>query len=144
MVNGYTIRSVFLKFISKLTVCDIAGPMFDFRKALTDYRRAAKNVQCIFTSRDKGSRHTTACHQNWKMGNSVNLVEVNRTIVELFSCNSSRKLRMVSSGSPGSTNGVSWTVSLLLPKRIYKRLSSRKEAQRVWFEENGQSLAARF
>lgn len=43
--------------------------MFDFRKAFVDHRRAAKNVQCIFTSRDKGSRHTTACHQNWKMGN---------------------------------------------------------------------------
>lgn len=52
-----------------ILVCDVAGPLFDFRKALVDHRRAAKNVQCIFTSRDKGSRHTTACHQNWKMGN---------------------------------------------------------------------------
>lgn len=43
--------------------------MFDFRKAFVDHRKSAKNVQCIFTSRDKGSRHTTSCHQNWKMGN---------------------------------------------------------------------------
>lgn len=57
------------KRLGQIDICDIAGPMFDFRKAFVDHRRAAQNVQCIYTSRDKGSRHTTACSQNWKMGN---------------------------------------------------------------------------
>lgn len=45
----------------------MAGPGFD-GKPITDHRLAAENVQCIHTSRDKGTRYSL-CHQNWKMGN---------------------------------------------------------------------------
>lgn len=47
--------------------CDMAGPGFDFRQQ-PDHKMAAKNVQCVHTSRDKGTRHMH-CHQNWRMGN---------------------------------------------------------------------------
>lgn len=45
----------------------MAGPGFDSKKT-TDHRLAAQNVQCVHTSRDKGTRYSL-CHQNWKMGN---------------------------------------------------------------------------
>lgn len=45
----------------------MAGPGFD-NKPTSDHRLAAQNVQCIHTSRDKGTRFSI-CHQNWKMGN---------------------------------------------------------------------------
>lgn len=45
----------------------MAGPGFD-NKPTTDHRLAAQNVQCIHTSRDKGTRFSL-CNQNWKMGN---------------------------------------------------------------------------
>lgn len=45
----------------------MAGPGFDYRPQ-PDHSSAAKNVQCIHTSSDKGTRHTL-CDQNWKMGN---------------------------------------------------------------------------
>lgn len=61
-------KRVGVRRLEAIDICDIAGPAFDFRRAHIDHRSAAKNVQCIHTSRDKGSRHTTTCHQNWKMG----------------------------------------------------------------------------
>lgn len=45
----------------------MAGPGFDYRPQ-ADHKLAAKNVQCIHTSRDKGTRHYN-CHQNWRIGN---------------------------------------------------------------------------
>lgn len=45
----------------------MAGPGFDFRLQ-TNHQTAAKNVQCIHTSRDKGTRHYN-CHQDWRLGN---------------------------------------------------------------------------
>ena len=47
----------------------MAGPGFDFRNSRSDYRDAAENVQCIHTSRDKGTRFYSNCHQNWRLGN---------------------------------------------------------------------------
>ncbi|XP_055692306.1 uncharacterized protein LOC129795246 [Lutzomyia longipalpis] len=61
-------KRVGVRRLEAIDICDIAGPAFDFRRAHIDHRNAARNVQCIHTSRDKGSRHTTTCHQNWKMG----------------------------------------------------------------------------
>lgn len=49
-------------------MCDIAGPGFDYRPQQPEHALAAKNVQCIHTSFDKGTRHSS-CDQNWKMGN---------------------------------------------------------------------------
>jgi len=48
--------------------CDMAGPGFDFRPQ-PDHKLAAQNVQCIHTSANKGTRHTSNCNQDWKMGN---------------------------------------------------------------------------
>lgn len=48
----------------------MAGPGFD-NKPTSDHRLAAQNVQCIHTSRDKGTRYSL-CNQNWKMGNCGN------------------------------------------------------------------------
>lgn len=45
----------------------MAGPGFD-NKPTTDHRLAAQNVQCIHTSRDKGTKYSL-CNQDWKMGN---------------------------------------------------------------------------
>lgn len=50
-------------------ICDMAGPGFDNRlRNKCDYRASAENVQCIYTSRNRGTRCTTGCHQNWLMG----------------------------------------------------------------------------
>uniref|UniRef100_A0A336KTQ1 CSON015090 protein n=1 Tax=Culicoides sonorensis TaxID=179676 RepID=A0A336KTQ1_CULSO len=50
-------------------ICDMAGPGFDNRlRNKCDYRNAADNVQCIYTSNNRGTRCTTGCHQNWRMG----------------------------------------------------------------------------
>lgn len=50
-------------------MCDPARPGFDRRQtALIDPEMAAKNVQCIHTSRDKGTL-VRNCHQDWLMGN---------------------------------------------------------------------------
>lgn len=46
----------------------MAGPGFDYRVKQPDHKAAAKNIQCIHTSYDKGTRYSN-CHQNWKMGN---------------------------------------------------------------------------
>lgn len=45
----------------------MAGPGFDNRPQ-ADHRLAAQNVQCLHTSRDKGTRHYN-CHQDWRLGN---------------------------------------------------------------------------
>ena len=45
----------------------MAGPGFDFRPQ-ADHKLSAKNVQCIHTSRDKGT-HRYNCHQDWRLGN---------------------------------------------------------------------------
>ena len=51
------------KKIDRIYACDPAGPgFFYYRK---DPKRAAKFVQCINTSRDKGTA-TYNCHQNWR------------------------------------------------------------------------------
>ena len=56
--------------IDSIDTCDMAGPAFDGNRLYgrVDRRIAAKNVQCIHTSIDKGTRFTNTCHQNWKMG----------------------------------------------------------------------------
>lgn len=48
--------------------CDMAGPGFDHHTIQPDHRVAAQNVQCIHTSRDKGTRFYN-CHQDWRLGN---------------------------------------------------------------------------
>lgn len=48
--------------------CDMAGPGFDHRSNQPNHRDAAQNVQCIHTSRDKGTRFYN-CHQDWRLGN---------------------------------------------------------------------------
>lgn len=45
----------------------MAGPGFDSRTDLGDPKLAAKNVQCIHTSSDKGTNRRE-CHQNFMMG----------------------------------------------------------------------------
>ena len=45
----------------------MAGPGFDFFSS-TNSKEAARNVQCIHTSSDKGTK-SRDCHQNWNMGN---------------------------------------------------------------------------
>lgn len=47
----------------------MAGPGFDRRVEVVDYRNAAENVQCIHTSRSYGTHYSNGCHQDWKMGN---------------------------------------------------------------------------
>lgn len=50
-------------------ICDMAGPGFDNRiRNKCEHRAAAENVQCIYTSKNRGTRCTTGCHQNWLMG----------------------------------------------------------------------------
>lgn len=46
----------------------MAGPGFDHRSNQPNHREAAQNVQCIHTSRDKGTRYYN-CHQDWRLGN---------------------------------------------------------------------------
>ncbi|XP_055372653.1 uncharacterized protein LOC129606374 [Condylostylus longicornis] len=54
--------------IKSIDACDMAGPGFDMKFGSVDYKKSAENVQCIHTSRDKGTRHYTGCHQNWRIG----------------------------------------------------------------------------
>lgn len=55
-----------LLLINSRTVCDIAGPGFDY-VSVTDHRKSARNVQCYYSSLDKGS-HFYRCHQNIRLG----------------------------------------------------------------------------
>ncbi|XP_055856125.1 uncharacterized protein LOC129919295 [Episyrphus balteatus] len=52
--------------LGELDACDMAGPGFDWFDKF-DPTVAAKNVQCIHTSKDKGTLSRN-CHQNWNMG----------------------------------------------------------------------------
>ncbi|ETN65590.1 triacylglycerol lipase [Anopheles darlingi] len=56
--------------LEAIDTCDMAGPGFDSDRMFkqTDFRAAAKNVQCIHTSIDKGTKFPNKCHQNWRMG----------------------------------------------------------------------------
>lgn len=49
--------------IDRVYACDPAGPGFFYYKK--DSRRAANFVQCINTSKDKGTTNYN-CHQNWR------------------------------------------------------------------------------
>jgi pimeloyl-ACP methyl ester carboxylesterase len=51
-----------------IVACDPAGPGFDLIRATVDFKDAAQNVECIHTSINLGTVHTTLCHQNWRMG----------------------------------------------------------------------------
>lgn len=53
--------------IPEINLCDPAGPGFDLRPGRKDPKLSAKNVMCINTSTDKGTRFKD-CHQNWLMG----------------------------------------------------------------------------
>ncbi|XP_058834015.1 uncharacterized protein LOC131691527 [Topomyia yanbarensis] len=56
--------------IESIDTCDMAGVGFDqdrFFKGI-HFRNAAKNVQCIHTSTDKGTKLMDKCHQDWRMG----------------------------------------------------------------------------
>ncbi|XP_065086366.1 uncharacterized protein LOC135708296 [Ochlerotatus camptorhynchus] len=56
--------------IEAIDTCDMAGVGFDqdrFFKGI-HFRNAAKNVQCIHTSIDKGTKLMNKCHQDWRMG----------------------------------------------------------------------------
>lgn len=61
-----------LNFYS-IQVCDPARPGFDnnILYSRNSPRDSAKNVQCIHTSSNKGTRKRD-CHQNWNMGNCGN------------------------------------------------------------------------
>ncbi|XP_023293825.2 uncharacterized protein LOC111677030 [Lucilia cuprina] len=52
--------------IKKIDICDMAGPGFDFISYL-NHSEAAENIQCYYTSLDKGS-HFHSCHQNIRLG----------------------------------------------------------------------------
>ncbi|CRL02078.1 CLUMA_CG015386, isoform A [Clunio marinus] len=52
--------------IHQIDVCDMAGPGFDYIYR-RDPKEAAKNVQCIHTSDNAGTKIRN-CHQNWLMG----------------------------------------------------------------------------
>ncbi|XP_058125186.1 uncharacterized protein LOC131285462 [Anopheles ziemanni] len=55
--------------LKEIDVCDIVGTGFDTSDTnAPNHRTAAKNVQCIHTSRNYGTRHRTSCHQDWIMG----------------------------------------------------------------------------
>ncbi|XP_052873394.1 uncharacterized protein LOC128278704 [Anopheles cruzii] len=55
--------------LKQIDVCDIVGNGFDTSDTnAPNHRVAAKNVQCIHTSRNYGTRHRSSCHQDWIMG----------------------------------------------------------------------------
>jgi hypothetical protein len=53
--------------IDRIDACDPAGPGFDNLMSTANPQNAAKNVQCINTSIDKGTSIYN-CHQNFRMG----------------------------------------------------------------------------
>ena len=61
--SGFAVGSV----IESMDLCDPAGPGFNFFWRIRDPKLGAKNVGCINTSIDKGSR-VYNCHQNFRMG----------------------------------------------------------------------------
>ncbi|XP_055905986.1 pancreatic lipase-related protein 2 [Eupeodes corollae] len=52
--------------LGEIDACDMAGPGFDWFDRFKP-TAAAKNVQCIHTSKSKGTLSRN-CHQNWNMG----------------------------------------------------------------------------
>uniref|UniRef100_A0AAG5DN71 Lipase domain-containing protein n=1 Tax=Anopheles atroparvus TaxID=41427 RepID=A0AAG5DN71_ANOAO len=56
--------------LEAIDTCDMAGPGFDGDRMFKqgNFLAAAKNVQCIHTSIDKGTKFPNKCHQNWRMG----------------------------------------------------------------------------
>ncbi|XP_058116709.1 uncharacterized protein LOC131288483 [Anopheles ziemanni] len=56
--------------LEAIDTCDMAGPGFDSDRMFKqrNFHSAAKNVQCIHTSIDKGTKFPNKCHQNWRMG----------------------------------------------------------------------------
>ncbi|EAT45263.1 AAEL003421-PA [Aedes aegypti] len=56
--------------LGRLDVCEPAGPGFDSDRVFStlDPKFAAKQVQCIHTSNDKGT-FRRECHQDWNLGN---------------------------------------------------------------------------
>lgn len=57
--------------IGRMDVCDPAGPGFNGNKRAKEPQLAAKNVACINTSTDKGTKKYN-CHQNFLMGKCGN------------------------------------------------------------------------
>jgi hypothetical protein len=57
------------RLIDKIYACDPAGVGFTFYNR--DSRKAARFVQCINTSTDKGTSYYN-CHQNWRLGECGN------------------------------------------------------------------------
>jgi len=53
--------------LKNIDTCDMAGPGFDLVNEV-DHSEAAQHVQCLHTSRDKGT-HIYTCHQNVRLGN---------------------------------------------------------------------------
>jgi hypothetical protein len=53
--------------ISRMELCESAGPGFEGTNRIVDPTRAAKNTACINTSSDKGATIYN-CHQNFRMG----------------------------------------------------------------------------
>uniref|UniRef100_W8ANH8 Lipase domain-containing protein n=1 Tax=Ceratitis capitata TaxID=7213 RepID=W8ANH8_CERCA len=60
-------RSLSQKYLFRsIDTCDMAGPGFDVFINI-DHRQAARHVQCLHSSRDKGTQVYT-CHQNVRLG----------------------------------------------------------------------------
>lgn len=72
-------RNDFITFVA----CDMAGPGFDFFYT-RDPKDAAKNVQCIHTSNNAGTKERN-CHQNWLMGH-CGLFQDSANVTQAFYC----------------------------------------------------------
>ncbi|XP_058458321.1 uncharacterized protein LOC131434963 [Malaya genurostris] len=57
------------KKIGEIDVCEIVGMAFDSSySGSPNHRKAAKNVQCLHTSRQYGTKYRSSCHQDWILG----------------------------------------------------------------------------
>ncbi|XP_058828956.1 uncharacterized protein LOC131688607 [Topomyia yanbarensis] len=57
------------KKIREIDVCEIIGMAFDSSYSNSpNHRKAAKNVQCLHTSRQYGTKYLSSCHQDWILG----------------------------------------------------------------------------
>ncbi|XP_055597468.1 uncharacterized protein LOC129747337 [Uranotaenia lowii] len=58
-----------VKKIKQIDVCEVVGMAMDATFAVApNWRKAAKNVQCIHTSKQYGTRFLSSCHQDWILG----------------------------------------------------------------------------
>lgn len=57
----------FLLLFLFISACDLAGPLFVADDITKDFKKAAKNVQCIHTSTEFGTK-ARKCSQDWLMG----------------------------------------------------------------------------